>query len=255
MEPPKWPAQPSFALHSDISPASYVLSSSPSLQPRASSPTGTSINQPYRHTSAAHQMIIWPAVQQLLIHAMPSAAADLRGLEQQGSAFIVRIQEGASELPRDEALPDVPFIGMQSQETRASGAPRVSFPTLTWDTMQELATVYFDTFNLMYPFMDRQGFISDTLTKVHTEGFDDDPGSITALLIFALGEVALEGSRGDPIESYRGRPSGVRGGTSSHPPGLTFFNEARKHFGFLLTQCDLENVQIFSLAAYVISSS
>jgi hypothetical protein len=119
--------------------------------------------------------------------------------------------------------------------------------------MHQLATAYFDTFNLMYPFMDRQDFISDTLTKVHTEGFGGDPDSVIALLVFALGELAIEGSRGDPIEVYKGRPSGVRGGTAAKPPGLALFNEARKRIGFVLTDRDLENVQIYSLAACVMS--
>jgi hypothetical protein len=118
--------------------------------------------------------------------------------------------------------------------------------------MHQLATAYFDTFNFVYPFMDRQGFISDTLTKVCTEGFNSDPDSVIALLVFALGELATEGMRGYPIEVYKGRPSGVRGGTASKPPGLAIFNEARKRMGFVLTDCDLVNVQIYSLAAYVI---
>lgn len=257
LEPPECVPHPSFAAHSNVPSEAHDLSSYSALYRRSTtqpSPVGTRINQPYRHTSAAHQMLTWPAVQQFLSQALPSDLADLRGLEQEGSAFIVRIQEGTPDLPRDEALPERRFVGMQSQATRASGVPRVTFPALKWDTMHNLATAYFDTFNLIYPFMDRQSFISDTLAKVHTEGFDDDAESITALLIFALGQLAIEGSCGDPIETYKGRASGVRGGTSSRPPGLAFFNEARKHIGFLLTQCDLENIQIFSLAAYVIFS-
>jgi hypothetical protein len=97
--------------------------------------------------------------------------------------------------------------------------------------------------------MDRQNFISDTLTRVHTEGFDGDIDSVIALLVFALGELAIDGSRGPPISSEKNRPSGVRGGSSLKPPGLALFNEARKRIGFVLTGCDLENVQIFSLAA------
>jgi hypothetical protein len=69
--------------------------------------------------------------------------------------------------------------------------------------------------------------------------------------VFALGELAIEGSRGTPISSEKNRPSGVRGGSSQKPPGLALFNEARKRIGFVLTGCDLENVQIFSLAAFV----
>ena len=77
--------------------------------------------------------------------------------------------------------------------------------------MGRLATAYFDTFNFIYPFMDRQIFTSDILVRVRTEGFDGDTDSVIALLVFALGELAIEGSRGNPIEVYQGRPSGASG--------------------------------------------
>ncbi|RDL36606.1 Uncharacterized protein BP5553_05958 [Venustampulla echinocandica] len=219
--------------------------------PFQSNPGGSSRSQPYRHTSAAHKMLTWPAVQQLLLQVMPSNLADLKSLEQEGSAFIIRMQKGTSDLPLDEALQDRPFVGMQTQATRAAGGARVTFPNLTREMMHHLATAYFDTFNLLYPFMDRQNFISDTLSRVQTEGFNGDTDSVIALLVFALGELAIEGSRGAPIEGHNGRSSGVRGGSALRPPGLAYFNEARKRIGFVLTECDLENVQIFSLAACV----
>jgi hypothetical protein len=117
-------------------------------------------------------------------------------------------------LPRDESLLERPFVGMRSFTTRALGRPRVISPTLTRDTMYYLAIAYFDTFNPIYPFMDRQSFIFGSISKLHTEGFDDYEDSIIALLVFALGEVAIEGSLGDPIDVHKGRPSGIRGGTS-----------------------------------------
>jgi hypothetical protein len=163
------------------------------------------------------------------------------------------MHEGTPKLALDETLQGEPFLATQSQASRISGGARTTFPYLTRDIMHELATAYFDTFNLIYPFMDRQDFISDTLTKVRTEGFNGDPDSIIALLIFALGEVAIEGSRGNPIEVYKGRPSGVRGGTALKPPGLALFNEARKRIGFVFTDYDLGNIQIYSLAACVMS--
>jgi hypothetical protein len=214
------------------------------------SPSGKS--QPYRHASAAHKMLTWPAVQKLLQQSLTVNIGDLRSLEAEGPAFIVQMQQGTPNLPLDELLYDQPFVGMQMQATRVLGGSRVTFPELDYNTMHALATSYFDTFNLIYPFMDRQNFISDTLTKVHTEGFSGDTDSVIALLVFALGAVATDGVRGDPIEIYRGRPSGLRGGTVDRPPGLALFNEARKRIGFVLTECDLENVQIYSLAAYVV---
>lgn len=190
-------------------------------------------------------------MQQLLLQALPANIGDLQSLEQEGSAFIVRMQKGTPILPLDETLQDTPFVGIQTQASRTAGGARAIFPSLTRSVMHSLATAYFDTFNLLYPFMDRQTFMSETMARVITEGFNGDTDSVIALLVFALGEVAIEGSRGPPVDICRGRPSGVRGGTLSKPPGLALFNEARKRIGFVSTECDLENVQIFSLAAYV----
>ena len=180
---------------------------------------------------------------------MPSNIENLKFLEQDGPAFIIQTHEGTPTFPLDESLQDKPFVGMQSQATRAAGGARVTFPRLTTERMHRLATAYFDTFNFMYPFMDRQDFIADTLTKVHTEGFNGDTDSVISLLVFALGELAIEGSLGNPVEVHNCRASGVRGGTASNPPGLALFTEARKRIGFVLTDCELENVQIYSLAA------
>lgn len=241
-------SQPSFSAEAE-EPRSYSAASlRPTIQPSSSAVGRT---QHYRHASAAHKMLTWPAIQQLFLQALPSNIGDLKILEQDGAAFIVRIQEGMPKVPLDEALADRPFVGMQSQATRAAGGSRITFPRLTKEVMHNLANAYFDTFNFIYPFMDRQNFISDTLTKVHTEGFHGDTESVIALLVFALGELAVEGYRGTPIEVYNGRASGVRGGTASKPPGLALFNEARKRIGFVLTDCDLENVQIYCLTACV----
>lgn len=232
-------SQPSFSIDAE-EPNSYSA---------ASIRSSTQPNQTYRHASAAHKILTWPAMQQLLLQALPANIEDLKSLEQDGSAFIIRIQGGIPKLPLDKALQEKPFVGMQSQATRATGGLRTTFPSLNREIMHQLTTAYFDTFNFMYPFMDRQSFIAETLTKVHSEGFNGDTDSVIALLVFALGELAIEGSRGNPIEFFNSRASGVRGGTASKPPGLALFNEARRHIGFLLTDCELENVQIYSLAA------
>jgi len=120
----------------------------------------------------------------------------------------------------------------------------MSFPALDIGLMTQLATSYFDTFNLFDPFMDRQHFMENTLVKVHTGGFREDNDSVIALLIFVLGEMSREGSSGNPINTVEGRPSGVRGGSSNTPPGMTLFTEARRRLDFVLIDCELENVQI-----------
>lgn len=238
-------SQPSFP---DTDPGSYTTSSIQASQTQ--SPAGfAGKNQPYRHASAAHKMLIWPAIQQVLAHLQSSSIHDLRRLEMEGSAFILSLYESTPQLPHDEVLLERPFMGMQMQSTRTANGARVTFPELTKEVMAKLATSYFDTFNLIYPFMDRESFMSETLIKVHTEGFDADADSVLALLVLALGELAIAGSSGRPVDSYMGRPSGIRGGNIERPPGLALFNEARKRIGFVYINCDLAGVQITSLIA------
>ena len=145
-------------------------------------------------------------------------------------------------------------MAMQSQATRTTGGARTTFPHLKRDIMHKLVTASFDTFNFIYSFMDKQNFILDTLTTAYTERLGNDAGLVVVLLVFALGELAIEGSRGNLIKVHKGRSSGVKGGTASKPLGLALFNEARKWIGFVLPDLDLENVQIYSFAAYVVST-
>ncbi|THV56024.1 hypothetical protein BGAL_0001g00860 [Botrytis galanthina] len=206
-------------------------------------------NSIYRHYTASHKILLWPAIQQLLLQVAPSNNGNGKFLER-GSVFMVRIQASRPPLSLDIDLQEKPFVGMQSLASRVVGGSRTTFPGLSQEAMLQLAMSYFDTFNFLYPFMDRQTFLSDTLVKVVSEGFDGDMESVIALLIFALGEVALEGSCGSPVDIYQARPSGIRGGSRpSKPPGLSFFNEAMKRIGCVLTECSLENVQMFCLAA------
>lgn len=209
------------------------------------------INSIYRHYTASHKILLWPAIQQLLLQVAPSNNGNGKFLER-GSVFMVRIQASRPPLSLDIDLQEKPFVGMQSLASRVAGGSRTTFPGLSQEAMLQLTISYFDTFNFLYPFMDRQTFLSDTLVKVMSEGFDGDMESVIALLIFALGEVALEGSCGSPVDIYQARPSGIRGGSgTSKPPGLSFFNEAMKRIGCVLTECSLENVQMFCLAACV----
>ncbi|PVH88250.1 hypothetical protein DL98DRAFT_544144 [Cadophora sp. DSE1049] len=244
--PPQQPpsSQPSF--NAETEPSSY------------STPSGRqppSPNQPYRHASAAHKILAWPALQQLMLQVLPSNAGDFKTLESDGTSFLVRMHNGQPKLPMDEPLQDRPFVGIffpQSLSKSKTHASQITFPALTRDAMYRLTAAYFDTFNFLYPFMDRRTFESDTLAKVCSEGFDDDVDSVIALMIFCLGEVAIEGLTGTPVSEFKGLPSGVRGGSTGRPPGLALFNEARKCLGFVITDSELENVQIFSLFANVL---
>jgi len=98
-QPPS--SQPSF--NTETEPSSYSTSSG--RQP-------PSPNQPYRHASAAHKILSWPALQQLMLQVLPSNAGDLKTLESDGTSFLVRMHNGQPKLPMDEPLQDRPFVGM-----------------------------------------------------------------------------------------------------------------------------------------------
>ena len=92
--------------------------------------------------------------------------------------------------------------------------------------------------------------MNEIVAKAMREGYkEDDPSTVLALLVMALGRVAVEGVSGSPISAHNDRPSGFRGGSSDNPPGRDLFNEARRRLGFIATQCTLENVQIMLLQA------
>jgi hypothetical protein len=67
---------------------------------------------------------------------------------------------------------------------------------------------------------------------------------VLALLVFALGQLAIEGVTGHPTRVSHDESSGFRGGSIERPPGLGLINEARRRIGMVNTQPCLETVQI-----------
>jgi hypothetical protein len=224
-----------------------------SLHP--SGPTTPSAGRPgpYSYVSSVHKMLEWPVIHQLLestrskIPNLPSMALDHDGL-----SVILGLPSHPKPLPvegvESMGISDAATLGLPLQVSGPTGGLQMSLAGLTWEMMQQLTKAYFNTFNFLYPILDRQSFTSVTLASVFNDGFDETTASTLTCLVFALGEVAITGIQGISIGSYKGRPSGIKGGTVDRPPGLGFFNEARKRMGFSLTECSLENVQIFALS-------
>ncbi|KAI9832178.1 MAG: hypothetical protein M1819_004530 [Sarea resinae] len=205
------------------------------------------------HLTAAHQILLWPAIHKSLLRVGIQSVSDLpHFIQRDGIAWVLRFQGIHLDLPDDEGLKAQPVNSTISEGTVDT---RVVFPELSYDTMRNLATVFFDTFNLAFPFMCRQTFFQSTLATVVNEGFANGGiDGVIVLLVLALGKLALDGSLGEPISNHRGRPSGIRGGTAKRPPGLALFNEARRRMGFVLTRNGLGNVQIFCLAGLYFSA-
>jgi hypothetical protein len=93
----------------------------------------------------------------------------------------------------------------------------------------------------MFPLLILDEFKNNVVAKLLIHGYrDDDPESVLALLVFALGQLAMEGVFNSPADTGGGI-SGVPG-NPERPPGLDIFNEARRRIGILATQRTLANV-------------
>ncbi|ORY56702.1 uncharacterized protein BCR38DRAFT_355777 [Pseudomassariella vexata] len=208
----------------------------------------------YMYISAAYKMLSWPCIQQLMENSPRELSnLNLGSLDKDGSVIMLGLPSQGMSLPVDNR--DAMSQGMQrstrAYSMHASGLPSGALQTgalLTWEAMQRHSKSYFDTFNLIYPLLDRPHFYSQVLPAVVNNELDESINSTLACLVFALGEVGEVGVSGEPIAMYKGRPSGIKGGSSQRPPGLALFNEARRRMGFSMAECSLENVQIYALA-------
>ncbi|KAJ4137776.1 hypothetical protein NW768_003366 [Fusarium equiseti] len=217
------------------------------------SPTPSRDTGGYRYDSSVSKVSEWPVMRQMfesLGQKPPSPIGEIPTLPR-------GLRDSAVTLPLDGIQP----VGIPSNSTLqlplhfsgSASSLNLSPPSVDWETVQRLSKGYFDVINAFYPIMDRQWFNSNTLSSILSNGFHEGVISSLVLLVLALGEVALTTSE-VPISAYKQRPSGIKGGTIDRPPGLTYFNEARKRMGFALSEVSLENVQMLALGAIYYSS-
>lgn len=234
----------SSALDLDGDSVIYAAASFPATSPPMASPPL------YDYCSSVHGLLAWPIVREELSRAV------LPSLFMLEDTTMGQLDEFVLGPHRELALPTFGLSNMPSSV--AMEAPMLGTCTppvlshlghsLNWDTAHSLSAAFFESFNLLYPIVDRHGFVSTILPVVLTNGFDDRIETTLAYLVLALGEVAIAGTQGAPVDTSRPPTSGIRGGSKRQPPGLGFFNQARRGMGFHLTGCSLENVQIFALA-------
>lgn len=219
----------------------------PLQRPRrfSASRTESSIDNPdeppevYHRLTVPHRVIVWPQVQEHLINSNPDAAPALQEILRKGTPYLVNVEmeKHSSPLPCASGLPSV-----QSGTGSA-------FPSITVHDAQEYTDAYFHSFNAYRPILDYEPFSRDIVGRVLRYGFvDGDPQTVLAFLVFALGQMAIDGSR-RPSFTQRGKSSGLREGTAAEPPGTRMFNEARRRLGFVLSTGSLETVQIQLLQA------
>lgn len=232
-----------------------VALSSPGAQARssASKPTEAASSMPNmpvigtndRSFTDAQAVFTWPAVYVYLIGTNIPAAADLPDILQRGSAWFMQLQTD-----RRTQIPD-PDLTLESLLRPAgSGFPGITFPRLSVQQTQVYAEAYFHTFNVVSPVLDQDTFLSDIIAPVTRHNYrSGDTKAVIALLVFALGQLAMEGTLDDPVVAAHHGRSGIRGGTPINPPGLAIFNEARKRMGLLLADFSIEDIQMRLLAA------
>lgn len=213
------------------------------------------LQQTYQHLTVPHKIVLWPSIYIHLINTGIQATNDLQYVLQEGTPWFIRqeMEKHTQTLPYDVALP---YFVINSSLREQGYSSNVAFPTLTIQNIQEQCDAYFNTFNVLFPLLNRDSFMNRTVAPLLRDGYaDGDPNAVLALLVFALGQVAIEGVFEKPISMFDGQPSGFRGGTLEHPPGLAIFNEARRRTGFIFTQSTLETVQIMMLQAIYYEST
>lgn len=189
----------------------------------------------------AQRIIFWPSIYIHLVETQPSATLNLQQIFHRGSSWFIE-QEALRH-----ASTLAPYVGLATESLARDGHPPIiTFPWLTIDKIQQYSEAYFHTFNVFNPLLDQAQFTDEVITPLLTEGYAyGDTKGIIALLVYALGQLALEGTLGTPISVN----SGVRGGSSDRSPGIEIFHEARKRLSVVSSHGTLESVIIHLLTA------
>ncbi|QGI87717.1 hypothetical protein CEK25_002673 [Fusarium fujikuroi] len=113
-------------------------------------------------------------------------------------------------------------------------------------TLKQLSDVYFTTFNLANPILDQKTYFQRTLGVAIDGNFGICIESCIVLVVMALGSM---GQKALQEAGLAGTPaSSPYAGQEGEMPGLDFFNEARKRFGFLMCEQDLQACQFYLLS-------
>ncbi|KAK5452165.1 hypothetical protein LTS15_007229 [Exophiala xenobiotica] len=123
--------------------------------------------------------------------------------------------------------------------------------SLSLPCVKELSNAYFDTFNRVYPFIDRDYYFLNTLAVVVREGFGYDMESCLVLNIMALGCMGLKAFEEGGFDTSQHAPITplIRRIMEEEFAGLSFFNEARRRVGFCLCERDIQSCQYYLSSA------
>ncbi|KAF2875673.1 hypothetical protein BDV95DRAFT_626165 [Massariosphaeria phaeospora] len=186
-----------------------------------------------------HYVSLWPAIKQSLPPEFVSARNDLP------KDYIVDIESARPHLPMDIHMSYL-----------TSGYSDNWLPDLPLSVIKGLSDAYFAVFHRNTPVLDKFHFFSNTLGMAMEDDFGYDIETCLVLNVLALGCLAVkthqEGNFSLPtrvpaLDAGFVRPEWYEL-VLDDPPGLKFFNEARKRFGFLMCQNDLQTGQFYMLS-------
>jgi hypothetical protein len=129
--------------------------------------------------------------------------------------------------------------------------------TLSLSTVKGLSNAYFNTFNRIFPFIDRDNYFLDNLSTVVRGGFGDDIESCLVLSVMALGCLGAkayeEGGyhNGDPLPST----DVIKKLMAQDVPGRSLFNESRRRIGLCSSVKDIQVSQYYLTAALFYSQA
>ncbi|KAG5814139.1 hypothetical protein H9Q74_007924 [Fusarium xylarioides] len=173
---------------------------------------------------SAHQVLFWPAIQS----ALPESVKLM--CQMQGGTYSTRLEASRPKLPHAASV-----------DISSDWLSKLSIATL-----KQLSDVYFTTFNLANPILDQKTYFQRTLGVAIDGNFGICIESCIVLVVMALGSM---GQKALQEAGFSGTPaSSPYVGQDGEMPGLDFFNEARKRFGFLMCEQDLQACQFYLLS-------
>jgi hypothetical protein len=184
-----------------------------------------------------HRVAIWPAVKNVLPAEFIAARVEL------AEDYIVEIENQRAPLPVHIDRPYGTY-------------PESWLMSLPQSVVKGLADAYFAAFHRNTPILDKYFFYSSTLGRATENEFGFDVESCLVLIVLALGCLAVKAHEEGDFALPSRLPSSQTGFvrpewyelTADDTPGLKFFNEARKRFGFLMCQNDLQAGQFYMLS-------
>lgn len=129
--------------------------------------------------------------------------------------------------------------------------------TLSLSTVKGLSNAYFNTFNRIFPFIDRDYYFLNTLSTVVGEGFNYDIESCLVLSIMALGCLGMKAFEegGYHNEDILPADGVIQNLMNQDIPGKGLFNESRRRIGLCSCAKDIQVSQYYLTAALFYSQA